>query len=164
MPALDRLDGYLAAGLPIITAIPGCVYGYGSWFRERIVDPIMAGRRVVQVGHTGPWVTPIHVHDCARALVHLAEYGDIGSRYFLVNSEPIQMHEFACAFAHIARRTLRVWRIPAAAARLGVGRAFADGAQTNSAFSNIRLRGIGFRFLYPTVEQGLEQILGALHE
>jgi len=88
----------------------------------------------------------------------------IGSRYFLVNSEPIQMHEFACAFAHIARRTLRVWRIPAAAAKLGVGRALADSAQRNSAFSNIRLRGIGFRFLYPTMEQGLEQILEALHE
>jgi hypothetical protein len=29
---------------------------------------------------------------------------------------------------------------------------------------NIRLRGIGFRFRYPTLERGLEQVLGALDE
>ena len=29
-PALDRLDGYIAAGLPIVTAFPGWVYGNGS--------------------------------------------------------------------------------------------------------------------------------------
>src|SRR5687768_2775050 len=38
-PALDRLDGYAVAGLPIITAIAGCTYGNGSWFRERVIDP-----------------------------------------------------------------------------------------------------------------------------
>jgi hypothetical protein len=30
-------------------------------------------------------------------------------------------------------------------------------------FSNIRLRGIGFRFVYPTLDQGLRQVLGAVH-
>jgi NAD dependent epimerase/dehydratase family enzyme len=29
-------------------------------------------------------------------------------------------------------------------------------------FSNIRLRGTGFRFTYPTLEEGLQQILGTL--
>jgi nucleoside-diphosphate-sugar epimerase len=28
----------------------------------------------------------------------------------------------------------------------------------------VRLRGIGFRFRYPTLEEGLEQVLGTLHE
>ena len=60
VPVLDRLDGYVVAGLPIITALPGCVYGNASWFRERIVEPIMAGRRVLRgredrtVGLTDP--------------------------------------------------------------------------------------------------------------
>lgn len=164
VPALDRLDGYVIAGLPIVTALPGCVYGNGSWFRERVVDPVTAGRRVLQFGTAGPWVSPIHVHDCARALVHLAERGDIRSRYFLTNNEPIQMHEFAQAVARFANRPLRVWRVPAAAAGLLVGRPLADYVQGNLALSNIRLRGIGFRFCYPTLEQGIEQVLGALHE
>ena len=121
-PALDRLDGYVVAGLPIVTALPGWVYGNGSWFRERVIEPVMAGRRVLQFGKTGPWVSPIHVHDCARALVHLAEHGEAGGRYFLVNSDPIRMHEFAGTFARLANRPLRVWRVPAAVTRLVVGR------------------------------------------
>ncbi len=164
VPVLDRLDGYVVAGLPIITALPGCVYGNASWFRERIVEPIMAGRRVLEVGKTGPWVSPIHVHDCARALVHLAEHGNVGSRYFLADNEPIRLNDFARTFARLAKRPLRVWRIPAAAARLFVGSPLTNSVQTNAAFSNIRLRGIGFRFRYPTLDQGIEQILGALHE
>jgi nucleoside-diphosphate-sugar epimerase len=162
-PALDRLDGYVVAGLPIVTAFPGCVYGNGSWFRKRVVEPIMAGRRVVQFGITGPWVSPIHVHDCARALVHLAEHGEPGGRYFLVNDDPIQTHEFAEMFARLANRRLRLWRLPAAA-RLLMGPAQTGSVRTDAVFSNIRLRGIGFRFRYPTLERGLEQVLGALDD
>ena len=162
MPALDRLDGYGIAGLPVVTALPGCVYGNGSWFRERIVDPVMAGRRVLQFGRAGAWVSPIHVHDCARALVHLAERAGVGGRYFLANNELVHTHDFAQTFAHLANRPLRVWRVPAAVAGLLAGRPLAHDIQDNLAFSNIRLRGIGFRFRYPTLEQGIEQILGAL--
>ena len=163
-PALDRLDGYIAAGLPIVTAFPGWVYGNASWFRERVIEPVMAGRRVLQFGKTGPWVSPIHVHDCARALVHLAERGEAGGRYFLVNRDPIRMHEFAETFARLANRPLRVWRVPAAATRLVVGPVLADYIGADAVFSNIRLRGIGFRFTYPTLEEGLQQVLEALHE
>jgi nucleoside-diphosphate-sugar epimerase len=163
-PALDRLDGYTVAGLPIVTAFPGWVYGNGSWFRERVIDPITANRRVIQFGSGGPWVSPIHVHDCARALVHLAEHGEPGGRYFLVNNDPIRIHEFAETFARLVNRRLRVWRMPVAASRLVVGPARADHVQADAVYSNIRLRGIGFRFRYPTLEDGLEQVLGALHE
>ena len=162
-PALDRLDGYMIAGLPIVTALPGCVYGNGSWFRERIVDPIMAGRRVLEFGKGGSWVSPIHVHDCAQGLVHLAERGGIGSRYFVTNNEPIQMQEFAQTVARLANRPLRVWRVPAGAAGLLAGRRLAHYVQGNLTLSNIRLRGTGFRFRYPTLEQGIDQVLGALH-
>lgn len=161
---VDRLDGYVIAGLPIVTAIPGCVYGNGSWFRTSIVEPVLGCRRVVQFGAAGPWVSPIHVHDCARALVHLAEHGEVGSRYFVANNDPIRISEFAEALARIARRPLRTWRLPTAAAGLLAARALADHVQGNAAFSNIRLRGTGFRFRYPTVEHGIAQILGALHE
>lgn len=163
-PALDRLDGYAVAGLPIVTAFPGWVYGNGSWFRKRVIEPVMGGRRVLQFGKTGPWVSPIHVQDCARALVHLAEHGEVGGRYFLVNSDPVRLHEFAATFARLAERPLRVWRLPAAAARFVVGPVLADYLLTDGLFSNIRLRGIGFRFWYPTLEQGLPQVLGSLHE
>jgi nucleoside-diphosphate-sugar epimerase len=163
MPALDRVDGYVVAGLPIVTALPGLVYGNASWFRERVIEPVMAGRRVLQFGKTGRWVSPIHVQDCARALVHLAEHGETGRRYFLVNRDPIRTHDFAGTFARLAHCPLRVWRVPEAATRLVVGPVLADYMLADCIFSNIRLRGIGFRFHYPTLEQGLQQILGAMH-
>ncbi len=163
-PVLDRLDGYVVAGLPIVTAFPGWVYGNASWFHKRVIEPVMTNRRVLQFGRTGPWVSPIHVHDCARGLVHLAEHGEAGGRYFLVNNDPIRVHEFARTFARLAGRPLRVCRLPTAAARLAVGPVLADYVTHDFVFSNIRLRGTGFRFRYPTVEQGLEQVLGALHE
>ena len=107
-PALERLDGYIVAGQPIVAAFPGWVYGNGGWFRERVIEPVMAGRRVLLFGKTGPWMSPIHVEDCARALVHLAEHGEPGGRYFLVNRDPIRLHEFAETFARLANRPLRV--------------------------------------------------------
>ncbi len=163
-PALDRLGGYVVAGLPIITAFPGRVYGNGSWCRTRVIEPVMAGRRVLQVGKTGPWVSPIHVHDCARALVHLAERGEVGGRYFLVNDGPSRLSEFAVTFARLANRPLRVCRVPAPLARLLAGPILHDYLVTDAVFSNIRLRGLGFQFRYPTLEQGLQEVLGALHE
>jgi hypothetical protein len=48
------------------------------------------------------------------------------------------------------------------AARLAVGPVLADDFRTDAVFSNIRLRGTSFRFTYPTLEDGLQQIVGAL--
>ena len=162
VPALDRVEGYLAAGLPIVTAHPGWVYGNGSWFAARVIEPVRAGRRVLQFGGTGPWISSIHVHDCARALLHLAQHGEPGSQYFLVDSEPTRLHAFAETFARLTNRRLRSWRIPAAATRVVAGPVLADHVQADAVFSNIRLRGIGFRFEYPTIEQGIQQLIGEL--
>ena len=96
--------------------------------------------------------------------MHLVEHGEIGGRYFLVNSEPALFHEFADNFARIANRPLRVWRLPAAAIRLVIGSRLAGCLQSDAVLSNIRLRGTGFRFEYSTLEQGLRQVLGALYE
>jgi NAD dependent epimerase/dehydratase family enzyme len=70
------------------------------------------------------------------------------------------MREFAGTFARLAKRPLRPWRVPSLATRLVVGPVLTDYLQADAVFSNIRLRGTGFRFRYPTLEQGLEQILG----
>lgn len=161
-PALDRLEGYVVAGMPIVTAFPGWVYGDTAWFRKRVIEPVMSGRRVVQFGRSGPLVSIVHVEDCARALVYLAEHGETAGRYFVVNREPVAMHEFAAAFARAADRPLRVWPVPASAARLVLGPVLSDEFSADAAFSNIRLRGIGFRFKYPTLDDGMRQVLGAL--
>jgi nucleoside-diphosphate-sugar epimerase len=163
-PALERLDGYIFAGQPIVTTFPGWVYGNGGWFREHVIKRVMARRRVLLFGKTGQWVSPIHVEDCARALVHLAEHGEPSGRYFLVNRDPIRLHEFAATFARLANRPLRVFRVPALATRVVVGPILANHLQADAVFANIRLRASGFRYLYPTLDDGLQQVLGALYE
>jgi nucleoside-diphosphate-sugar epimerase len=163
-PALERLAGYIAAGQPIVAAFPGWVYGNGGWLRERVIEPIMAGRRVLMFGETGPWLSPIHVEDAAHALVHLAERGEPSGRYFLVNRDPIRLHEFATSFARLANRPLRMVRLPRVFTRLVAGPVLADHLLKDAVFSNIRLRGTGFRFLYPTLDEGLRRVLGALDD
>ena len=49
-------------------------------------------------------------------------------------------------------------------AQLIVGPALADYIESDAVLSNIRLRGTGFHFHYPTLEHGLQQVLGALNE
>ena len=81
-----------------------------------------------------------------------------------MNHDPIRLHEFAGTFARLANRPLRVFRVPAVATRLVVGPVLAGHLLTDAVFSNIRLRATGFRFLYPTLEQGLQQVLRILDE
>ncbi len=163
-PALDRLDGYVVAGLPIVTAFPGCVYGNGSWFRKRVVEPIMAGRRVVQFG-TDRAVGVAHSRPrlCASTRA---------SRRARRTWQPVfprqRRSDSGCTSS---RRRSPGWRIIHCAcgvcrrpARLVIGSALTGSIQTDAVFSNIRLRGIGFRFRYPTLERGLEQVLGALDD
>lgn len=161
-PTLEHLDGYVFAGQPVIAALPGCVYGNGGWFRKRIIQPVMAGRPVFTFSRSGPWLSPIHVEDCARALVHLAEHGKPGSRYFVVNHDPVQWNEFAERFAQLAHRRLRTICVPPAAARVVLGPVVADHLGANAVFSNARLRAISFRYLYPTLNHGIHQVLREL--
>jgi len=161
-PALDRLEGYIIAGLPIVTAMPGLVYGNGSWFRKRIIDPVLAGRRVIQFGRSDRWVSPIHVDDCARALVHLAEHGHAGRRYFVVNSHPTTLRDFAAVFARTVNHPLRVRPVPSALARFVASPVLSEYLRRNAVYSNIRLRGTGFHFEYPTLEQGVRQVVESL--
>ncbi len=162
--ALDRLDGYVVAGLPIVTALPGLVYGNASWFRERVIEPVMAGRRVPAVWKDRA-VGVAHSHPRLRSRVGASR----GARRSWQPVFPDKQRSDPDArvrgtFARLANRPLRARRVPAVAARLVVGPILAGYIQADAVFSNIRLRWIGFRFRYPTLEQGLQHILGALHE
>mgnify|MGYP003581273114 CR=1 FL=1 len=93
---------------------------------------------------------------------HLAEHGKTGGRYFVANSAPVRMSEFARTFARLANRPLRVWRLPAAATRFVVGPAWPEYPHADAVLSNIRLRAIGFRPEYLTLEDGIGQVLREL--
>ena len=75
-PAIEALPGYVARGLPIVAALPGWVYGPGSWFAQYILEPLKAGKPVYGLRGRSRFTSPVHVDDCARALVHLIKKGD----------------------------------------------------------------------------------------
>jgi nucleoside-diphosphate-sugar epimerase len=158
-PALDRLDGRRRRLLPIVSAFPGWVYGNASWFRSRVIEPVTAGRRSAAARQD----QPMGVADSCRRLCprwHLAGHGETGGRYFLVNDDAVRMmtsRPRSPGSRSGPARVARAW-----AARLLVGPILADYLQADGVFSNIRLHGIGFRFRYPTLERGFQQILTEL--
>jgi nucleoside-diphosphate-sugar epimerase len=161
--AYELVDRAVVLGVPVVSAFPGFVYGRGSWFDQSIVKPLAAGRPIVRIGARNPKISPIHVRDCARALVHLAEHGRVGGRYFVVNDEPTTFAAMMTGLAEVMQRPARTIRVPACAAPLLVGPFLAEYHRHDAVFSNARLRAHGFRFEFPTIAEGLREVAGGCH-
>ncbi len=161
--AFDLVEPHLLMGVPLVCAFPGIVYGNGSWFAEYVIRPLLAGRPVVRFGRTTPLQPAIHVRDCARAIVHLAQHGKVGGRYFLANDQPARLDEIVAELARQLGRRLRLLTLPRALAPLLLGPLLAEYGERDAVLSNARLRALGFSFLYPTIADGVREVAGGLH-
>jgi nucleoside-diphosphate-sugar epimerase len=161
--AYELVERHLVMGVPIVSAFPGFVYGRGSWFDQSIVKPLSSGRPIVQIGRHSPRISPVHVQDCARALVHLADHGRVGGRYFIVNDQPTTFTALAEGLAEAMGAPARTIHVPAFAASALLGPFIAEYLRHDAVFSNARLRAHGFRFQFPTVEDGLREVAGGHH-
>lgn len=157
-PAIEALSRDLARGLPIVTAFPGYVYGDGSWFREYVLTPLQRGERVNTLGGRSRLASPIHVDDCARALVHLLSHGEVGARYFVVDDRPVPWSVFYETAARALGREMRVRKVPVLLLRLLVGSVVTDSLLSDAALSNARLRATGFDLRFPTIDEGLPDV------
>jgi len=161
--AFDLVEPHLLMGVPIVCAFPGIVYGNGSWFAEHVIRPLVAGRPVVRFGRTTPLQPAIHVRDCARAIVHLAQHGRVGGRYFLANDQPARLDDIAAELGRQLGRRVRMLTLPRALAPLLLGPLLAEYGEHDAVLSNARLRALGFSFLYPTIADGVREVAGGLH-
>jgi hypothetical protein len=139
-----------------------------------ILQPVLYGRRMSSV--RALWVVgaslPIHTGHMAvdaQATTFVTETGGfIGTE--LVNVLRARGHQvFGLAqCAESAQRVRRAGAVPVMGDLLEPGQwqdeAAADWVLADAVFSNIRPRGIGFPIRYPTLDDGLRQVLGALHE
>jgi nucleoside-diphosphate-sugar epimerase len=157
-PAIEALSGDLARGLPIVTAFPGYVYGDGSWFREYVLIPLQKDMRINTLGGRSRFGSPIHVRDCARAIVFLLSHGKIGERYFLVDDEPVQWSAFYEAAARAMGRKMKVRKVPVFLLRLLVGDVVTDSILSDGVLSNARLKALGFELDFPTIEEGFADV------
>jgi hypothetical protein len=159
-PAIESLPGYVARGLPLVEAFPGSVYGLGSWFEQYMLEPLKAGKRLYGLREaTGHRVSPIHVEDCARALLHLLEHGEVGKRYFLVDDEPATFAELIRLVAESLGVGVRKVLVPQWVCRLLLGPVLTDSMLQEVRLSNARLRGTGFEFRYPTIREGVPALV-----
>jgi nucleoside-diphosphate-sugar epimerase len=154
-PSIEAVERRMAAGCPVILAFPSWVYGPGSWFIEYTVDPLLKGKRIVKL--TGPvrTISFVQVEDVARALLHLIERGEVGTRYFITDDEPSARLRIGEIAAQALSVPMRVVSVPLFVARLVSGPVISDSLLTEARLSNGRLKATGFALRYPTLAQGV---------
>ena len=157
--AIEALARDLDRGLPIVTAFPGYVYGDGSWFREYILAPLSRGQRINTIAGRSRFGSPIHVHDCARAIAHLFDHGKVGERYFVVDDRPIQWSSFYERAAATMNAVVRLRRIPVFLLRLLVGPVVTDSILSDAVLSNAKLKSLGFAHRFPTIDEGIPDVI-----
>lgn len=158
-PAIEKVGEYRRRGLPIVEAFPGAVYGPGSWFAEYGLRPLKEGRRVLGVRGPSRYTSAIHLMDCARALLHLLEHGEAGQRYFLVDDEPVRFADLVRCAADALGVPLQKLLLPKLLIRLAMGPVVLDSVTTEYRLSNARLRATGFRCEFPTVREGVPDVV-----
>ncbi|WNG35018.1 NAD(P)-dependent oxidoreductase [Archangium violaceum] len=159
-PAIEALPGYRARGLPLVEAYPGSVYGLGSWFEEYTLVPLKGGRRLFGLKETlVNKMSPIHVEDCARALLHLLEHGEVGRRYFVVDDEPVTFADLSRVAAETLGVTHRRVLLPRWLCTLALGPVLTDSLTAEALLSNARLHATGFQFRYPTIREGVPALV-----
>lgn len=158
-PALDALRGDIfTRGLPIVMAFPGYVYGDGSWFREYVIAPLLRGQRINAISGRSRFGSPIHVEDCARAVVHLLAHGAVGERYFLVDDRPVQWMVLYEAAARAMGKEPKMRKVPPFLLRLLVGPVVTDSVLGDAVLSNAKLKSLGFELRFPTIEEGFADV------
>ncbi|MEO7091784.1 MAG: NAD(P)-dependent oxidoreductase, partial [Polyangiales bacterium] len=160
--AIDALARDLDRGLPVVTAFPGYVYGDGSWFREYILAPLARRQRINTISGRSRFGSPIHVHDCARAIGHLLEHGVIGQRYFVVDDRPIQWSSFYEKAAETMNAPVSVRKIPDFLLRLLVGPVVTDSILSDAVLSNDKLKSLGFAHEFPTIDEGIPDVVAKM--
>src|SRR5207302_9320587 len=115
-----------------------------AWFAEYQLEPLARRRRVVRLAGPSRYISPIHVEDCARALLHLLEHGAAGARYFVVDDDPGRasrlIHEAAAAL-DVPARTLP---LPEFLCRWALGPIVTESLTCDCRLDNARLKALGF--------------------
>jgi nucleoside-diphosphate-sugar epimerase len=158
-PATEALEDYIERGLPIVSAFPGWVYGPGSWFAEYVLAPLYAGKALTAIKGPSRVTSPIHVDDCASALLHLVASGTEGERYFLVDDEPTVGECIVRLAAQTLGVPFRVRRMPRLVFRLLLGRVITESLEYENALSDAKLRATGFVPAFPTYREGIPNVV-----
>lgn len=161
---------YIKRGLDAVILRPGYVYGYD--------DPItrmLRMRKILWIGDARNYIGLVHVHDCARAFIHFLNNRNDEYIYNVVDEQPVQWIDYLNHLCLLAGNNMRPILLPYMPLRLityiyyGLTRPFGmvsdltpdliKAVRYSARYSNLRLKGTGFRFKYPTYKEGLKQVI-----
>ena len=158
-PAIEALPGFAQHGLPIIEAFPGWVYGPGSWFAEYQIEPLYTGKHVMGLAGRSRIASPVHLEDCARALLFLLEHGEAGERFFIVDDCPVPGNKTVECSARALGVPQRMRRLPEWLCRIALGPIITESLTCDVRLSNSKIRALGFTFDFPTIEEGIPDVV-----
>jgi uncharacterized protein (TIGR01777 family) len=135
----------------------GIVLGKGGGILEQLV-PLFKSFMGGPVGSGEQWLSWIHQQDLAQAFLFLLEHQDLAGSVNFTSSNPVRNRDFAKALGKALGRPAFL-TAPAFMVRLMLGE-FAETVLTGQKMLPQKLQDAGFDFLYPTIDQALQQLLG----
>ena len=85
----------------------------------------------------------------------------MGRRYFVVDDRPVPSSELGRLAAEALGVKLRFRRVPAWLCRLFVGPIVTESLTCDANLSNARLRGTGFQLQFPSLDEGIPNVVAA---
>jgi uncharacterized protein (TIGR01777 family) len=135
----------------------GIVLGQRGGMLEQLV-PLFKSFVGGPVGSGEQWLSWVHQMDLARAYLFLTEHPDLAGPVNFTSPNPVRNKDFAKALGKALGRPAFM-PAPAFMMRLMLGE-LADVVLTGQKFLPQKLAAAGFEFLYPTIDQALQNLLG----
>ena len=149
-----------AEGHPIITMIPGQIYGPGGMFLE-MYNRLKSGKFGI-VGKGDNYIPRIHVEDCAEAFALAIDKLPINESFIVADDTPCTIREFTEFMASCAGMS-KPRTIPKLLARFVIGKLLLDTMDMNCIVSNDKLKHVlVIELKYPSHREGLPAVIKAL--
>jgi uncharacterized protein (TIGR01777 family) len=110
------------------------------------------------VGSGEQWLSWVHQMDLVRAYLFILEHQDLAGPVNFTSPNPLRNRDFAKALGRALGRPAFM-PAPAFMMRLMLGE-FAEAVLTGQKILPQKLMAAGFKFLYPTIDQALQHLLG----
>jgi|UniRef100_A0A7C3YZP3 hypothetical protein len=143
-------------GIRTVVTRFGVVMGRGGGMLAELV-PLFKKFLGGPVGSGKQWLSWIHLQDLARAYLFLPEHPDLTGPVNFTSPNPVRNRDFAKALGRVLGRPA-VMPAPAFMVRLILGE-FAEVVLTGQKVLPKKLLAAGFTYLYPTIDQALQQLL-----
>jgi nucleoside-diphosphate-sugar epimerase len=118
------------------------IYGPG---RSVLLEKFRKGEAVIE-GDGSRWINQIHQSDLVAALEHFVQTGEPGQIYNVADDEPVMQHDYYAWCAEFLRKPAPPHGPIDTNRKRGV---------TSKRVSNAKLRGTGWRPVYPSFRDGL---------